>query len=474
MTIVANGGTAEVIEVSSSPSLASQEQQQQPRSTAASNDTVGDAEFAVLLSVFYKRIFPFADYHRWLKYAKPTNDYFARREFSFTLANDIYIRFQSFETGDDLKQEIVKMSPVKIDVGAVYSARPKLKKTVRPGVFVPVEKELVFDIDMTDYDEIRTCCQGGDICSKCWPFMTIAIKVIHRALKEDFGFKHLMWVYSGRRGVHCWVCDERARKMSNEARSSIVRYLEIVKGGEKQARKVYLPNRGPMHPSLDAAYQVLKSQFIDLIVKEQRVLEQPASASKLLALISDEQLRKRAASACGLDGKDDDMKVDEDDMGDEDSAEDAQVAVWSRFVGSLHRCTYKDNLLRDIIFQYCYPRLDDKVSININHLLKSPFCVHPKTHRVCVPIDPDNCDAFDPFAVPTLTDLVGELNAHHARQDTDMNVDGEPALTDEAAKSDWDKTSLKPHIAWFRAFLQEMEQEERRKRREEHDRSLEF
>jgi len=43
--------------------------------------------------------------------------------------------------------------------------------------FAPVERELVFDIDLTDYDDVRTCGKGAHICNQCWPLMAVAIKV---------------------------------------------------------------------------------------------------------------------------------------------------------------------------------------------------------------------------------------------------------------------------------------------------------
>ena len=49
----------------------------------------------------------------------------------------------------------------------------------------------------------------------------------------------------------------------------------------------------------------------------------------------------------------------------------------------------------------------------MNHLLKAPFCVHPKTGRVCVPMDP-NDDDFDPNKVPTVIQLIDEMNAAKA------------------------------------------------------------
>ena len=100
-----------------------------------------------------------------------------------------------------------KNIPDRMEIGPVYSCEPVKKDQVHKDRFVPVLRELIFDIDMDEYDDIRTCCQGAKVCLKCWGFLKAACLFLRKILTEDFGLDHFMFVYSGRRGVHCWVSD---------------------------------------------------------------------------------------------------------------------------------------------------------------------------------------------------------------------------------------------------------------------------
>lgn len=78
--------------------------------------------------------------------------------------------------------------------------------------------------------------------------------------------------------------------------------------------------------------------------------------------------------------------------------------------------------------------------------------VHPGTGRVCVPIDTREgvLEAFDPLGVPTVTELLGEIDSW----------DGGEAEEGKAVQ-DWEKTSLKPYIDYFRTFVSALLKDEK-------------
>jgi DNA primase small subunit len=338
-----------------------------------------------------------------------------------------------------------------------------------------LEKEFVLDIDISDYDEIRTCCQEANLCSKCWQWITIAMKLLDRTLRgelansaerdalsnnhisynssyrlkshiEDFGFKHMMWVYSGRRGVHCWVADERARRLSTEARLAVADYLNVIKGGEQQRKKVFLTNE--LHPSLQRAWNLLEPYFEPLIVVQQNILGNQRTCKELLELVPQKSIRDKLWET----------------WQNSDDGEEA-IRRWRELCQELdlHRL---QRVKQEIVLQYLYPRLDINVSKQIHHLLKAPFCVHPKTGRICVPIDIKTCDTFDPTNVPCLIDLLGELNenlssltteAPHHDDDNDHHHYHEL----EKNRPEYTYTSLKPYIQGFESFIRGVEEETR-------------
>ena len=309
--------------------------------------------------------------------------------------------------------------------------------------------------------------------------------MLHDALTDQFGFKHLLWVYSGRRGIHLWISDKEAMELTDESRKAIVGWLEVIKGGKDMAKKVNVrlgagkSGPGTLPPSIKVALDPLAARFTNLILADQNCFGSEKGYEDLLQLIPDRNVVNELREKW----------TDDPDRHSIDKWNDFKAQVKKSEKGSTQRVSSCEMsrcialredwpqilltaAMEDIILQYTYPRIDAEVSKHRNHLLKAPFCVHPKTGRVCVPVDPDRVDEFDPEKVPDVETLLNELNSA-----TGMEVDGEngerrggeyvgfmliPSANEFMGDVDWERTSLKPYVDMLERHSMELMEEVRR------------
>ena len=251
-----------------------------------------------------------------------------------------------------------------------------------------IERELVLDIDLNDYNDVRKriCeCKESNVCTICWILITAGVQVLDHLIRDDFGYNDLLWVFSGRRGVHCWIRDPGARVLSDEARSAFASYLSIrSKDGDTVDVSV------PLAPSLETAFKILEPLFVKYFVIKRDLF---ASAENVTDLLS---IGNTRLSMKELGTKSEDR--------------------WNKFVNQVKTASCKSDktswlmkYVYQIVFQFMYPRLDVNVSTHMNHMLKAPFCVHPKTERICVPFDPHATNGIhDLWKVPTLDSVIRE------------------------------------------------------------------
>ncbi|KAG0679948.1 hypothetical protein C6P40_004989 [Pichia californica] len=384
---------------------------------------------------YYENFLPFNLIFQWLNHSRIPNNDFTHREFAFEHQNGAYQRYNSFQDGTEFKRKVVKVNPTRFEIGAVYPIEPKNRKTVSKNLMKPISKEMVLDIDLTDYDEIRTCCKGTSICDKCWKFITLAIEVVDIAIKEDFGIDNRIWVFSGRRGVHCWMSDSKIRYLKENSRRAFIEYLDILNVKSKNKKGIFGMKK-PYHPHIQRSLDILKEHFVDIILKEQGTWDSMESNKELVLTIPDLKLRNSLLNKWNGNPN----------MTSTDKWVDIGTQYQELSINSFDLVDWR----KEMILNMLYPRLDVEVSRQMNHLLKSPFCVHPGTGNVCITFDPSK-KKFNPFTdAPNLNQIFNQ---------------------DEL---DWKNTSLKESIELFKEYVETFIKQEGHQKRELENESLEF
>ncbi|KAL4003621.1 putative DNA primase eukaryotic-type small subunit [Acanthocheilonema viteae] len=369
---------------------------------------MGDFDGSLLqqtLPEYYRRLFPFESFSKWLTYGKDLQTSFQMRELAFIFEDDRHARYRSFENSAEFERELCKVNPQKIDIGAVYNYKPKEHKKFAD--FHPVERELIFDIDLTDYDDIRTCCSKAKVCRKCWRWISIAVGVLNHLLQRHFGFKHCLWVFSGRRGIHCWVADASARKLQNAGRTAVVEYLSLVTGGQKISKAA--TKRTFVHPMLEDVYKYLvQSSDVNELMLEQGWMSDDGLMS-LLDGCANEEVEKEIREIINevktvdcLKKRWNALRIKFDKYKRTELKKSGiELCEAASLQSSFH--------FRGYVLQRTYPRLDVHVSTGINHLLKAPFCVHPKTGLIAVPINPNQISDINLAKLPRIDTLLHEI-----------------------------------------------------------------
>ncbi|PAV91925.1 hypothetical protein WR25_06226 [Diploscapter pachys] len=413
---------------------------------------------SLFLRTYYKSIFPYKQYLKWMTYGLKFSEYCAYREFAFILHGDIHLRYKNFYDSAMFERELCNTNPEKLDIGAIYNHHPREHKKHLD--MKALERELIFDIDLTDYSGVRHCCGEATVCKKCWKFIVVGVKVLDYLLAEDFGFQARMWVFSGRRGVHCWVADKAARQLDNEGRGTVAEYLNLYEGNKPNVmvnisddeceddldRSKLRQRGGPSaqyvpHVVQRAYRKMMESGVMDDLVHEQ-------------GWLSDDKLND--VHKCFPQASD--SLKEELRMLKDLSEKNRWVALKRRYDEVERAKAEKKGLnvpaapseqdryfLYYFVIHYAFPRLDIHVSTGVNHLLKSPFCIHPKTGNVAVPLNTDKIHEFDVTSAPRIDKLIKELNESNSNaMETDENMQSQPG---------YKRTSLAPFVENFERFV---------------------
>ncbi|MHA2225622.1 MAG: DNA primase catalytic subunit PriS [Candidatus Hodarchaeales archaeon] len=287
---------------------------------------------------------------------------FPIREFGFVSVNGKFFRNASFETPQALVDFLVDRTPIHAYVGAVYNEPASRERPIHTLEWKG--HELVFDIDLDEYDAVRkyVCeCQGADqVCHRCWQLVTLAILIIDETLRFDFGMNDIIWLFSGRRGIHAWVLDKIGFELNQEQRKSIIDYLSVIHGEDETAR---IQERMKLKYDFRKRIEHTVFKYFLKNIRHKDLLGLGFSSS----IASD--IKRQLDHQEG--------QVDEN--------------LSKYFNLRLSKINKYDEIMRRWV-----PRIDHKVTIDLRRLIRLPYSIHGKTGKIARIIDTGDITKFNP------------------------------------------------------------------------------
>lgn len=339
------------------------------------------------LKFYYTHIFPAESITKWLILNSKLP--LCNREigFEYTMEDNTskVQRHKSFDDYKQLKTYLIENCPNKLDIGACFNQSPQKVKTqeyelkkktniqqqqqlIQPFYFE--EKELAFDVDISDYDDFqsRNCCNVSDdnksICEKCWPIIICAMKILKYYLQESFGLKEYIWIFSGGKGLHCWVSDKITKPYTEYMRNKLISRIGY--------KYINITHNDPDY--INIYNNILLPCFEQMVVIHDYFGTQLKCTTFIKQYFTDQNVQEKITIFLNENW---------------DERKQTSMDCWNLLNQFVSKTTVQglQFILRKVVFDKVYIKLDTGVSNQMNHLLKCPFAVHPKTGNICVPIN---------------------------------------------------------------------------------------
>ncbi len=167
----------------------------------------------------------FSDYYSGLDKPPPVSE-LHRREFGFgSFSKKIVVRHRAFRDQKELDEYLKREAPAHVSHSTARYEFPAAEDMTEK---VWLGSDLVFDIDIGDLN-LKHQHESGWICEECFTALKEEAYKLIDFLGDDFGFAkdELLVNFSGSRGYHVRIKNEKVLTLDSKARKEICSYLSL-------------------------------------------------------------------------------------------------------------------------------------------------------------------------------------------------------------------------------------------------------